>query len=150
MRRFVGLVGLGLVLFHSAGCGNGKADGGVRVEGKVAKGDKPLAVDSGQTLNLSLTGKGPKGDDVTYPATVNSDGTFVVPGPGGGGIPPGKYKITVSITAPMGNTPADLEKSAGLNKQFTRVNGQEFDVGPDPVQKITIDTVTGAVNKEAK
>ncbi|OWK38464.1 hypothetical protein [Fimbriiglobus ruber] len=156
MRQFVGPLGTGFVsacvFAFLSGCGAGKLEGGVRVEGKLVKASKPFVVtDSAQVLSLAVTGTNAKGEATSYPATINaSDGSFVIPGPANGGVPPGKYKISMSLTAPMGNSPAELEKAAALNKQFAMVNGQEFEVGSDGVQSFTIDTGTGAVYKGNK
>ncbi len=130
-----------LAALLSSGCGDGTKM--VKVEGKVVKGAEPFTVSDGQMLNLSFSGKGPKGEAV-YAAEVNPDGSFIV-NKAGGGVPPGKYKIHINLTA-GGTDPASLKKSAALNKQFSAIDGKECEVTDAP-QNITIDTAKGTIGK---
>ncbi len=126
------------------GCGGDK---GVKVEGQIVRDGNPYAAAEGETVNLSFAGKNAKGEDAIYPATVNAGaGSFVVNGPEGKGIPPGKYKITINLSS-GGSDPASLAKLEKVNAQFARINGKECDITSEPVQKITIDIGKGTVGK---
>ena len=82
----------------AAGCGPN-----VKVTGKVSRGGQPVNAVKGMHLNLALhpladpsTGKPPAGPDI-YAANVASDGSFDVPGVEGDGIPPGRYRVAVTL-----------------------------------------------------
>ena len=76
-----------LFTLTAAGCG-----GGVEAGGKLVSGGSPYSLADGEAVNLSLTG--PEG--VTISASAEKDGTFVLRGPGGKGVPAGKYKVSVT------------------------------------------------------
>jgi hypothetical protein len=80
-----------------------------------------------------------------YPAKVNeSDGSFVLYGPKGDRLPPGKYRININLSPKeMSLTP----KTIVSNKQLTQINGKEYEVTPEPEQVITIEITTGTVTK---
>jgi len=129
--------------FLCAGCGTK----GVKVEGKIVKDGQAYTVPQGESLSLSFNGKGPNGEDRTYPATVTgSDGTFVANGVEGKGVPPGKYQVQLNRTV-TGSDPASLAKMATINREFTHINGKEVEFTTEPVQKITIDIAKGTISK---
>jgi hypothetical protein len=135
-RPILGFCFAWLLVLPLLGCGGGKT---VKVEGKLTKGVQAFTMGGGETVHMSFTGKGPKGDDAVYSAEVNAaEGTFVVKE-----IPPGKYKITFNV-ATGGTDPASLAKQAAFNKQFSLVDGKEYEVPADP-QYISIDTATGTI-----
>ena len=95
VRVVVVVSGLAMV-----GCGSGNR---VRVEGVLLKGGSPLTPPEGASNQMVFVAMDVKGDsDKTiganepFAAVVNDDGTFNVPGPDGTGIPPGKYRVSIS------------------------------------------------------
>jgi len=140
--RRLGLVPLFALLV--LGCGGGT--GGVRVEGKLMRGPVAFTASEGQVLHLAFVGKTAKGDEVSYPAEVNpADGTFVV-NKVGGGIPPGKYRIKISVSV-SGTDPASLTKQTEMNQQFAGFATQECEVTSDGDQKFELETTSGAIKK---
>jgi hypothetical protein len=127
-----------------SGCGGG--DKGVKVEGRIVRDGQPLATAEGETLNLSFAGKNAKGEDAVYPAKVNSDGSFVVEGAGGKGIPPGSYKVRINLGG-GGSDPASLAKLEKTNQQVARIDNKECQVTSEPNQKLTIDVAKGTIGK---
>lgn len=132
-----------LAVASFSGCGGGDAPK-MKVDGKLMKGKQPLAEVDGQKVNLSFASRDPK-DGKAYVAVVNSDGSFDV-NPSGGGIPAGKYKISINVTM-EGNDTKALQKQTKLNEQFGAINGAECEITSDPVQHLTIDVVTGGVTR---
>src|SRR5262245_4510848 len=130
-----------VVALFAAGCGGAKA---VKVEGKLVKSGQPYTLTEGGSLNLSFHSKGMTGEGMVYPARVNAtDGSFVLDGPEGRGIPPGRYKITLNRTTESSD-PASLVKLYQSNKQFTFINGKECEV-TDESDKVTIDIGKGTI-----
>jgi hypothetical protein len=97
MRRRT-VLGLGLAMLAAvAGCGGGfQPDAGVIVTGKVVQGGQPIALDG------AIPGYGKVEVQVIEPTAGSSiaaahceaDGSFEIVH-GGGGIPPGKYKLAI-------------------------------------------------------
>jgi|GEM_PF-3373477 len=140
--RRVSLASLFVVLI--LGCGGSSQ--GVRIEGKLMQGPVAYTVPEGQVLHLAFVGKNAKGEEVHYPADINpADGTFVV-GKTGDKVPPGKYRIKISVSV-SGTDPASLAKQSELNKPFSIFDGKEFEVTADSGQKFDIETTTGAITK---
>jgi hypothetical protein len=82
------------------GCGSSNR---VRVEGVLLKGGSPLTPPEGATNQMVFVAMEVKGDSdksigakEPFAAIVNDDGTFNVPGPDGTGIPPGKYRVSIT------------------------------------------------------
>ncbi len=123
-----------------AGCGGVH---GVKVAGKLLKAGQVYAPSKG-SLNLSFRGKGPNGAESVYPAKLQSDGSFVVDGPQGAGIPPGRYTITLNQSSEA-TDPVSLAKLKAVNSQFAAVNGKECEVTPEGAQTVTIDFAKGTV-----
>jgi hypothetical protein len=130
--------------FFLSGCGGG--DKGVKVEGRIVRDGQPFAAAQGETVNLSFAGKNAKGEEAVYPAKVNADGSFVVDGPGGKGIPPGSYKLRLNVGS-EGSDPASLAKLEKTNQQFARIDNKECQVTSESNQKLTIDVTKGTIGK---
>jgi hypothetical protein len=84
-----------------AGCGSSQA---IRVRGKLTKGGAKYTVPADQRLSLVFYSMEPFKDEKrtipageAYMAVYNpEDGTFTVSGPDGWGIPPGKYRASLT------------------------------------------------------
>ena len=84
-----------------AGCGSSQ---GTWVQGKLTKGGAKYVVPADQRLNMTFYSMEPFNDGSrtipagqAYMAVFKSeDGTFTVTGPDGQGIPPGKYRVSVT------------------------------------------------------
>jgi hypothetical protein len=111
-----------------AGCGSSNA---IWVQGKLTKGGAKYEVPADQTLNMTFYSTEPYKDGERtipvgegYMAVYKSeDGTFSVAGPEGLGIPPGKYRV--SLTQELTREAVD-KKNANLKK-----NQQMFDRDTD-------------------
>jgi hypothetical protein len=87
--------------FALAGCGSSNR---VQVQGVLLRGGSPLRPPEGasnQVVFVAMEVKGDSGKSIganePFAAVVNEeDGTFEVPGPDGRGIPPGKYRVSVT------------------------------------------------------
>lgn len=124
-----------------AGCGPRM----VKVEGKLLNNGQPYTPPPGAHLSLSFVGSG-EGGPTIYPATINpGDSSFTAPGPNGGGVPPGKYKIQLNL-APESTDPASLAKMAAAGNVFTAINGKECEVPDSGAKSLTIDIAKGTVN----
>jgi hypothetical protein len=83
-----------------SGCGNSNA---IKVTGKLLQAGKPYVPPAGQRVVITLYVVDAKdGSGLAIPAQEPfpsyydpKDGTFVVPGPDGYGISPGKYRISI-------------------------------------------------------
>jgi hypothetical protein len=82
------------------GCGSANR---IQVQGVLLKGGSPLTPPEGASNEMVFVAMDVKGDsDKTiganepFAAIVNDDGTFNVPGPDGTGIPPGKYRVSIT------------------------------------------------------
>ncbi len=127
------------------GCGSEPP--GVKVTGQLLKDGEVYTPPQGDNLSLSFSGKDAKGEPVVASATVDtSTGSFVVHGPKGRGVPPGKYTVQVSLTS-TSTDPASLAKMGQANKQFAPLNGKEIELSNAPDQKITIDIAKGTVSQ---
>jgi hypothetical protein len=147
MRQLVGLRYSGLMLAFAAflflGCGAGT----VKVEGNLVKDGQPYTPQAGENVSLSFNGKNAEGEPMAYPAAINaSNGSFVVKAPDGGGVPPGTYKVHMSIAG--GSDPESLAKAAKTNEQFKALNDKDVQIAAgDSGKKITIDIAKGTVTK---
>jgi len=86
---------VGIALFFLTGCGssNVMVEGEVMVDGQPFKpGPKEQAMVTYLPDKESLAPT-----DATYPAPIESDGKYRIPGPDKMGIPPGKYRVAVTI-----------------------------------------------------
>ncbi len=91
------LVGLPLATF---GCGNSNA---IKVSGKLLQAGKPYVPPTGQRVVVTLhaidvkdaSGKAIPAEEPFRAYYDPKDGSFVVPGPDGHGISPGKYRISI-------------------------------------------------------
>ncbi|HEX4611663.1 MAG TPA: hypothetical protein VH092_25935 [Urbifossiella sp.] len=99
MRRafFPGLL-CGLAL--AAGCGGG----GTPVEGQVVNGGTPYSLADGEGISVLLA---QEGGSATASGTAEKDGKFKIAGQNGAGLPPGKYKVSVTHYLPAKGGKAD-------------------------------------------
>jgi hypothetical protein len=82
------------------GCGNSNA---IKVSGKLLRGGQPYVPPAGQRVVVTLyvidakdaSGKALPAQEPFQSYYDPKDGTFVVPGPDGYGVPPGKYRISI-------------------------------------------------------
>jgi hypothetical protein len=132
-----------LTLCCLAGCGGG---GGVKLQGRLIKDDKPLA--GGESNPLSVTFRGgavdPTDPGKSFDAVVDAEGAFVVEPPDGKGVPPGKYRVIVRNpqAGPRGVKPPWLAPIADDRSPL------EYEVGKEPTQKIVIDVTKKTVQRE--
>jgi hypothetical protein len=93
MRRAL----LGLSLLLAAGCGGG--NGHIAARGTVTKGGQPFTLGEGEGVRIIFapeSGSAGEGKYDSFPAEYNgADGTFVVRGKDGTGLPPGKYSVSL-------------------------------------------------------
>jgi len=87
--RSTGLFLAGIALIGLAGCGDGTS-AGVAAKGQVVKGGAPVKLEDGEVVSITLT----NGKD-TFNTNAFPDGNFSIQKPGGGGIPAGKYKVSI-------------------------------------------------------
>jgi hypothetical protein len=85
---------LAAALTALSGCGSSDS---VRVGGSLVKGGTPLKVEEGQWVQLMLLPENAASSGEWFPANINPDGTFDVPGKEGQGIPRGKYRVSVKL-----------------------------------------------------
>jgi len=85
---------IGLLIVASSiltGCGSG---GGVTVTGKVVHGTKDYSPTTDGDMNINMSQEGGGKDNGT--GKVEENGTFTIKTASGGGLPPGKYKVSVT------------------------------------------------------
>jgi hypothetical protein len=83
-----------IICLGAAGCGSGM----LKPSGRLMKKGAPYVPGEGEAVHLAFFPEEEKPDHDTYPAKFNNqDGTFVVLGVDGRGLPPGKYRATVQI-----------------------------------------------------
>lgn len=100
MRALIRAAALGAALVL-AGCGSANR---VPVRGVLLKGGAPFTPPEGASNQVVLVAMEVQGDDgksigadEPFAAVLNqADGSFEVPGPDGRGIPPGKYRVSVT------------------------------------------------------
>jgi hypothetical protein len=147
--RLLAAVALGLCL-TAAGCGGAKPTQrevkGVPVSGQLVQNGKTIKLKGAETITISfvLAGGSPA-DQIAALAEYNpDDGSFVVKGPTGQGIPPGKYKVGLSN---------DFTDGGGGPERF----GEDFDsektplaadVGTEEGQVFVIDVGTKRVTRK--
>src|SRR5262245_1835855 len=117
--RLLAIVALSVCMV-AAGCGTSsptkKEVKGVPVSGKLQQNGKVIKLKKEEVVALSFVqSETSKEDQVSAQAEYNpDDGTFVVKGPTGQGLPPGKYKISLA---------SDFTDGSGGESRF----GDEFD-----------------------
>ncbi len=96
-RRDFALVLWLVPLAALSGCGSGET---VRASGKLIKGGGPYAAPSDQSVRVTLVRTEPSSQarvGEEYWAQVDqTNGTFVLAGADGAGIPPGKYRVLIT------------------------------------------------------
>jgi hypothetical protein len=98
-----------VVCLALAGCGGG---GGVPATGKVVNGANPYAPGEGESVNVSLASDSGAGGG----GTSGKDGTFTLKANDGKDLPPGKYKVSITIykaASGKGGPPAPVTKPYG-------------------------------------
>lgn len=132
---------LGLALGLGAGCSGPK---NVMVEGRLLQNGKPYQRAAKEMFNMTFypVAEGDKAANRSYPADVDTDGTFKVPGLEGKGIPPGKYQIAVTSMVIPESRPGSSAPPPGdrFNDAFAYPNSPIVrEVGQGPVEKLDID-----------
>jgi hypothetical protein len=100
-RRAWNLIPLSLALVAISGCGSSQ---GIWVTGKLTKGGAKYEVPADQNLHITFYSMDPfKNGERTIPAGEAymgvfkpDDGTFTVTASDGNGIPPGKYRVSLT------------------------------------------------------
>lgn len=114
-----------------AGCGSSS----VKVTGKLTKRGTALSVTEKGRILVSFHPEDTADTKGPYPADVNqSDGTFEVKGKDGGGIPPGKYRVSVQQFDPYPGTDLLKGRFEGRNTKIV-VDVKGGDVGEIDVEK---------------
>jgi hypothetical protein len=134
-----------------AGCGSNNR---VQVEGVLLKSGSPLTPPEGASNQMVFVAMDVKGDsdksigaNEPFAADVNDDGTFNVPGPNGKGIPPGKYRVSVTQKYRTKHTIDNPKKpgAAAINRD-TDLLGDRYSPTTSPLvvevttsEKLTVD-----------
>jgi hypothetical protein len=122
------------------GCGSSNL---IWVTGRITKGGAPFACPQDRKLGVTLIAieaKGEGGKSINggepFPSQVNpEDGTFVVPGPDGNGIPPGRYRVALTLK-PTATAVSEAQAKAGKRKTInsdTDFFTKRYDPGNSPV-----------------
>ena len=61
----------------------------------MVRDGKPIVVEPGQWVRMDFFEVNPKVAGESFPADVEANGSFEVPGKEGDGVPPGKYKVVI-------------------------------------------------------
>jgi hypothetical protein len=81
-----------LIALLAGGCG-----GNVVLKGDLQKDGQPYVLAEGEEMQINLIGDDPTGRPFTSAAEIDKqDGSFRFKGPMGDGVPPGRYKITLT------------------------------------------------------
>ncbi len=115
-------------LFALTGCGETK----VPITGSVTKGGKPFAPPEGGQVNVTISQEGGSGSGT---GPVGADGNFTIAGTAGG-IPPGKYKVSLVMYPPLPAEGAKAPKGPPVPKTLS--GGETWDVSATN-NKFTID-----------
>jgi len=101
-----------------AGCGGG---GGISATGKVVNGANPYTPGEGESVNVTLSSDSGAGGG----GTSGKDGTFTLKANDGKDLPPGKYKVSITVykaadggkapPAPVTKPYGDFELSSSNN-----------------------------------
>jgi hypothetical protein len=135
---------LGVCLFLLTGCGAG----GQPVNGTVVFPPN-VTLQSDDSIAIVFQPEDPSGKAANGQVSPD-DKTFIAKGPNGGGIPPGKYTVALTITPYTGHP--DYKKRAKMiedfNKQYsTTPTRLAYEVKSDSPQSIMVDLVRGSVTK---
>jgi hypothetical protein len=84
----------GLVVLFALGCG-----GRLKPKGRMVRGGEPLRTGPGEGMRVVFEPVEVTGSTYdSYPAQFNGDdGTFIVTGKDGNGLPPGKYRVSIQL-----------------------------------------------------
>jgi hypothetical protein len=121
----------GVTLF--AGCGGGTP--GVPAKGKLVLAGQAFDPSAYDPITIILYPDTTSGTaENTFPAIVEDDGTFTVPGREGQGIPPGKYHVSIETMSHPDRK--HLRLPADVRGPASRVS---CEVGKDQTEIATID-----------
>lgn len=133
------LAGLGALLF-SASLGCGFSASPRTVKGKLVLLPN-MKLQETDTINLTFV---PEGEGSSAVADVSAkDATFTAQ------VPPGKYKIALSVTPYAGTKDAEKREQAFVQKYAPFAPGTtplRYEVSSEPVQTVTIDLAQGSVS----
>lgn len=126
-----------------AGCGSG--DQGATVKGQVLQNGKPVQFLPSEDIMVGFSSEVPAGQKpIGFFANVQrGDGTFTVIGPGGKGMPAGKYRIRLSSQI-YGSNGADRFEHVSDPRKPPLI----AEVGPEKEQTFTIDLGKWTVTKQ--
>lgn len=126
----IGVFSLGLA------CGCKPKQTLVKAKGKVLVAGQPYDPAADEELMIILYPMVEEGEvNNTYPGVTNPNGTFYVPGIGGEGVPPGKYRVSVEAMGGGGNKRLKVARSlVGRNSTFVC----ELDVGKEQIPDIDV------------
>jgi hypothetical protein len=127
LPRVISVLAVLTAVFLAAGCGGGHH----KVEGQLVKGGKPFTVSEKGVIQIAFYQEGDK-ENAALPASFKPDGSFVVNGRDGKGIPPGTYRVSVVALDPYPSGPDLLGGKYTADKTTLK---QEIKGG----EKITID-----------
>jgi hypothetical protein len=125
-----------------AGCG--KKEKGVKVRGKLLQDGQPIQFLRDEDIRISFSSEGSAGQEAAGASGVvqAEDGSFTITGRDNKGIPPGKYRISLS---------SSIEGGGDDNRFEASVNQKEppliAEVGPEDGQSFTIDVGARTVKK---
>lgn len=126
-----------------AGCGT--EDQGVKVAGQVFQDGQPIKFLPSEDITIGFSEEIPAGQKpLGFSGVVQSkDGAFVLSGPGGKGVAPGKYRISLSSQV-YGGTGKDRFEALFSSKKPPLI----ADVGPEKGQTFIIDVGKWTVQKQ--
>jgi hypothetical protein len=84
---------LAALLLALSGCGSSST---VQVNGTLVKNGKPIQLEDDHWVQMMLVPMDSATSGEWFPANVEKDGRFAVPGKEGEGISPGKYRVAVN------------------------------------------------------
>jgi hypothetical protein len=124
------------------GCGRGPK--GVTVTGQVLYNGKPIQVQPREEIQVAFSLEAPAGQQPpgTLATVKPEDGSFTISGLDGKGIPPGRYRVTVSSQLYQ-------QSQDRFEPLFDpKLPPLMVDVGPEKGQRVIIDVGTRTVNKQ--
>ena len=146
MRQFHSFAIRGLVLLlilAALGCGRVKF---VKVEGRIVKDGQTYVLQPDEKLNLAFKSTEQPEIPVYLARIDEKDGSFVVVGPNGKGIPPGNYTIRMRLALRHMDIDSQ-EKLAQLNQQFAGLEEKQVTITDESNQKFIIDVGKNTISK---
>lgn len=96
LRFLAGALLLSSSVVALSGCGGGK----VKASGKVVQNGQPIQMSDKGVMQLAFIEEKDTEGARPHGTTWKPDGTFVITGVEGKGVPPGKYRVSLSIIDP--------------------------------------------------